>query len=101
MTFGLVSYQTEGGIVDTVEKLRGFIAGELYKGGTPEELTPDYPLFEHQIIDSLGLLVLISFMEEQFGVVFEDDELTPGNFATIGAMAGLIERKRVPVDGPA
>lgn len=87
--------------MDTIKKLRDFIASELYKGGTPEELTPDYPLFEHHIIDSLGLLVLISFMEEQFGVVFEDHELTPGNFATIDAMAKLVERKRVPVDGPA
>lgn len=87
--------------MDTIETLRGFIAAELYKEGKPEDLTPDYPLFEHKIVDSLGLLTVISFMETQFGIVVDDDELSPENFETIGAMAKLVERKRAPANGPA
>ncbi len=87
--------------MDTVEKLRDFIATELRKKGRADELAPDYSLFEHHVVDSLGLLLLISFIEEHFGIVVGDDELRPENFETIGAMARFIEGKRVAVDGPA
>jgi acyl carrier protein len=82
--------------VDTIQRLRDFIAAELYKDGKPEDLTPEFHLFEHKVIDSLGLLTVISFVETQFGIVVDDDELSPENFETIGAIARLIERKRTP-----
>lgn len=83
----------------TTEQLRTFIISEMGWRGPSEELTPDFPLIEHGVIDSLGLFILVSFIGQQFGVTIGYDELNPQDFATIGAMARLIERKRGMGDG--
>lgn len=87
--------------VDPVGELRSFILSEMEWKGPPERLTPEFPLIDNGVVDSLGLFMLVSFMEDRFDVVIDYDELNPKNFATIGAMAGLIARKRAAGDGPA
>ncbi len=81
--------------MDAVHALRSFIVQELNYKGTPDRLTHDYPLLENNVVDSLGLFMLVSFIEEQFGVEVGHEELVPENFGTLGAMSKLIERKRV------
>ena len=80
--------------MNTAETLRNFIVSELHWNGRREELTSEYPLIENHVVDSLGLFVLVSFVEEQFGVDVGDEELIPENFGTIRAITALIERKR-------
>jgi acyl carrier protein len=53
----------------------------------------DYPLIERGVIDSLGIMHLVSFLENEYGVTVDDEELTPDNFATIGALANLVKAK--------
>lgn len=77
--------------------LREFIMKELRWDGRKDELTVDYPLIENHVVDSLGLFMLVAFVEEQFGVEVRDEELIPENFGTIGTITALIERKRSPV----
>jgi acyl carrier protein len=50
-------------------------------------------LLEEKIIDSIGVMELISFIESNFGVEFTDDDLTVDNFKTIGAIMALIMKK--------
>jgi len=49
-------------------------------------------LLESGIIDSLGVLDMVSFIESQFGIHVVDDELVPENFQTIGQIVKFIER---------
>jgi acyl carrier protein len=51
-------------------------------------------LLETGIIDSLGILDLVQFLETEFGLHVEDDELLPENFQSIRAVAEFVERKR-------
>ncbi len=77
----------------TVEdRLRTFVVDELGWDG-PEKLTDDYPLIRHGVVDSLGLLSLVSFIETELGVRIEDEELVPDNFGTISDMARLVSSK--------
>lgn len=55
------------------------------------------PLLQSGIIDSLGVLDLISYLETSFGVSVADDELVPENFADINRIASLVARKRVQI----
>lgn len=50
-------------------------------------------LFEEGIFDSMGLLNLISFMEENFCIKVDDSELDVANFGSINAIASFLERK--------
>lgn len=78
----------------SADALRDFIVNELHWNGNRELLTPDYPLIENHVLDSLGLFTMVTFVEEQFGVEVRDEELVPENFGTIGAITKLIEGKR-------
>jgi len=78
--------------MSVTETLRTFVAKELEWQGGAERLTPGSPLLAG--VDSMGLLTLVSFVEEEFGIEIRDDELVPENFETIEAVARLIERKR-------
>lgn len=55
----------------------------------------DDSLLAAKLIDSLGVVQLIMFLETQYKVTFDSDELTPDNLDTINAMVGFLERKGV------
>ncbi len=76
------------------EKVRNFIVSELNFSGAPEELTDDYPLLEKEVIDSMGIFQIVSFLEDEVGVEVDDEDLVPENFASIGHIAKLVEDKR-------
>jgi acyl carrier protein len=74
------------------DRLRGFVVEELRWDGN-ERLTDDYPLIQRGVVDSMGILGLVSFIEGEFGVRIEDEELVPQNFGTISGMARLVASK--------
>ncbi len=71
------------------QELRGFVIGSL---GKPN-LTDADDIFEVGEATSLYSMELVLFIEEKLGIPLEDDDLERDNFSTIGAMAGLVERK--------
>ena len=48
---------------------------------------------EKGIIDSTGILELVSFIEEDFGIAVEDEELIPENLDSIKNVVAYLERK--------
>ncbi|HEY9645349.1 MAG TPA: acyl carrier protein [Chroococcidiopsis sp.] len=58
-----------------------------------DELSADLDLLGTNLIDSLGVLELVSFVESEFGVVVEDDDLLPENFQSINCLIGFIQGK--------
>jgi acyl carrier protein len=58
------------------------------------DVKDDTLIFVQGFFDSMGFLLLISFIEEQFGVKTDDSELLEENFESINAIAGFIERKK-------
>jgi acyl carrier protein len=61
--------------------------------GSRTSIDPDESLVTGGILDSLGLLRLVSFLESQFGITFEDGEVIPNHFETINAIKTLVESK--------
>ena len=61
--------------------------------GEGERLQTDVPLYQNGIVDSLGVLEIITFMEQRFGIQVADDEIVPENFDTLGRMSEFVERK--------
>ena len=72
--------------------IRQFIAEELNTDGS--SLSDDYPLLERNVLDSLGLFQLVGYLESEFGVEVQDEELVPQNFGTIADISRLVEAKR-------
>ena len=55
----------------------------------------DDSLLAAKLIDSLGVAQLVVFLEDQYKVTFDSDELTPDNLDTINAIASFLERKGI------
>jgi acyl carrier protein len=58
------------------------------------DITGDTELIEQGILDSLQILNLVCFMEEQFAVILPVEEFVPENFRTAAAVAAMIEHLR-------
>lgn len=72
----------------TEDRLRRFLSEQLRVDVTP--VTDDFPLIENAVIDSLGIFEIVQFIEEEFGVTVEDEDLVIDNFGTIADIAQLI-----------
>jgi acyl carrier protein len=77
-----------------VEEIRSFIVENFLFGDTTAPLGEDDSLLQKGLIDSTGVLEVVSFIQENFGVAVEDDELVPDNFDSIGAIAKYVMRKQ-------
>jgi acyl carrier protein len=73
--------------------IRGYIVGELLGDDAPSDLADDTPLLASGLVDSLGLEQLLYFLEDGFGVEFEDEDLSAENFQTIASIQTLLRRK--------
>jgi acyl carrier protein len=54
----------------------------------------DEPLLQNGILDSLGVLELVSYLEREFGITVEDEDMAPENFQTIERIATFIAEKQ-------
>ena len=73
--------------------LRQFITDNFLFGLQGQTFSDDDSLLEKRIIDSTGVLELISFLDATFGVKVEDDELLPENLDSINRLIRFIEKK--------
>jgi acyl carrier protein len=79
---------------DIERNLRQFIEQEIL-----EEESPVEDPLAAGLLDSLAVEQLIAYIEEEYGVMFADEELVAENFASLGVVAGLVETKRGLVAG--
>ena len=76
--------------MDVEEQIRQFLVEKSRWHGPPAGLTSNYPLIEKEVLDSMAIFETISFLEDQFGIEVQDDDLVPENFETIAAIARLV-----------
>lgn len=68
---------------DAVRKeMRSYIV-ENFLFGDEGQLADDQSLLEYGLIDSTGILELVAFLEEHFGVHVPDEEMIPDNLDSI------------------
>ena len=79
------------------ERLRAFIVSELRTTIGREKLTDDFPLLKNYVIESMGIFLLVSFVENDVGIEVLDEEVVPQHFESIAAMARFV-RSKLPVD---
>ena len=75
------------------ETLRAYILENFLPGEDAKNLKDDTELKESGILDSLSTLKLVTFLEEQFGVEFEADDLEAGNLSSIENIERLVKSK--------
>lgn len=76
-----------------MDELRGFVLQELVFLPDPASFSADDDLLEAGL-DSMGIMRLMVFIEERFGVTLPDEELEPDNIRTLNRICAWIERHR-------
>ena len=71
-----------------------YILREFLPGEDPEELTDSTPLITGGILDSIGTLKLVVFLEDRFGVSIEAHEAAADQLDSISLIADLVSRKQ-------
>lgn len=76
------------------QEIRKFIVDNFYYGQDDAGLTDGASFLENGIIDSTGVLELVSFIQEQYKIRVSDDELVPENLDSLDNISQFVSRKR-------
>ena len=80
--------------MSTIKELENFLLTEIVVDQNIESIPSDEDLIMRGIIDSLGIMKLVEYLEDAFRIKISDNDLIPENFQTIEKLENLIEMKR-------
>ena len=78
--------------MNNIEIVRAFIV-ENFLFGDDSTLNDDTSFLQERIVDSTGILEIIAFLEEQFSIKVEDNELLPENLDSLQNIDAFLKRK--------
>jgi len=86
--------------MQTIEQaIRTYIAKNLLFSSNGYPYADDVSFLEEGIVDSMGIMELVMFVGETFGITVEDEELVPDNFDSVSRVAAYIRRKAPSMAG--
>ena len=77
----------------TEDKIRAFITTNFYVA-EPDKLEDSASLLDSGIVDSTGILEVVSFLESEFGIQVADEDMIPDNLDSIARIAAFVTRKK-------
>ena len=77
---------------DTKTKIKEFII-DNFLFGDADGLNDETSFLDEGIIDSTGILELVNYLEEEFSIAVDDEELIPENLDSINNVAAYLEKK--------
>lgn len=75
------------------ERIRAYIRNN-FLFGNDTGMTDEGSLLEAGIVDSTGAMELVSFLETEFGLRVDDQDLVPENLDSIAAMTAFVMRRQ-------
>jgi acyl carrier protein len=97
-----VSTETSGSLVGAAaatdrdgirQQIREFIRVSFLFDGSSETLSDDASLMEDGIVDDTGILEVVLFLEETWGITVDRGDLAPENLDTVNALAAYVSRQ--------
>jgi acyl carrier protein len=70
-----------------------FILSELTQGRGITNIDPQENLLSKGIVDSHGVMELVGFLEERYGITVGDEDLSPENFENVASIEAYVQRK--------
>jgi len=77
------------------ETVMNFIRENFIMGRSDVVLDEEVSLIDSGVMDSTGVLELVEFLESQYSIKIEDEELVPENLETIENIIGFLKTKGV------
>jgi acyl carrier protein len=73
-------------------RVRAFVESNFVLG-PGDDLSEDTSFLARGILDSTGVIELVGFLEQEFGVKVADDEIVPENLDSLRAIGAYLKRK--------
>jgi acyl carrier protein len=70
-----------------------FILSELTQGRDISAIDPTENLLSKGIVDSHGVMELVGFLQDRYGIAVGDEDLTPENFESVASIEAFVARK--------
>lgn len=80
-------------MTDIKAQVREFIQDNFIMGSKTVQFADQDSFMDRHLIDSTGFLELVTYLEETFGIVVEDQEMVPENLDSLTAVATYVGRK--------
>jgi len=81
-------------MLEVENKIRQFLVENFVLSEQMDEMSFDESFLENGVVDSTGILELVFFAEDQFGIKIDASEVLPENFDSINCLAAYIRRKQ-------
>lgn len=81
------------------QTIKQFVIDEFLADVSLDDLDADYDLLTNGVVDSLGLLKLIAWVEDRFELSVEDTALDPDNFRSVSAIDSFIQHATATTNG--
>jgi len=82
---------------EIAREVRRFLGENFLYDGNIEEIGDRDSLVSLAVFDSMGVVDMLTFVEQRFGIQVDSTEVNPDNFDNIAAICALVERKLGPV----
>jgi len=90
----MTSTNTDSGAAgDIAQRVRAFLV-DSFLLGDDDGFSNDESLLDSGIVDSTGVMEVVSFLEESFAITVDDDELVAENLDSVERLAAFVQRKR-------
>ena len=80
--------------LEIVSRVRAYVSENFLYMRQGFEFSESESLLGRGIIDSMGVVELITFVQDEFGVAVDDGDITEDNFGTLNAIAEYVQGKR-------
>ncbi len=80
-------------MADMTEAVRAYIMEEFLPGASPDELKDNTLLIGGGIIDSIGILRFVGFLEERFDIEIQAHEINDVNFESVAGIVSFVSSK--------
>ncbi|MGH8885307.1 MAG: acyl carrier protein [Egibacteraceae bacterium] len=84
--------------MDLTQTIKQFVVEAFLPDVSVDQLGSDYDLLSNGVIDSLGLLEVIAWLEDRFQIAIDGFEISPDNFRSVDAICSFIEEAAEPVE---
>ena len=82
-------------MTDTIRNdVRAFVVENFLFGDATQAPADDASLIENDVIDSTGVLELVAFIEERFGLTMDDADIVPANLDSLDRIAAFVNSKQ-------
>jgi acyl carrier protein len=81
---------------DLVNEIRDYICGTMLIGLSDQSIEADESLVQRGVVDSTGVLELVEFLQDRYGIRVEDEEITTDNLDTLNSITAYVQHKLAP-----